>query len=101
MHTYAIDLNSINSLEPLLMEDCDLEEIKESFGHKIALMGNINTSWFLSATPDEIEIACKKAIEDAGRDGGFILSTGDQVGRDTPFDNISAFIRAAREYGRY
>lgn len=95
------DLNSINPLEPPPMGDCNLKEIKEKFGHKLALMGNINTSWLLTATPEEVEVVCKQAIEDAGENGGFILSTGDQVGRDTPFENIRAIINAARKYGKY
>lgn len=95
------DLNSINPLELPPMGDCDLKEIKETFGDKIALMGNINTSWLLEAKPEEVEMVSKHIIYIAGKNGGFILSTGDQVGRDTPFENISAIIRSAREYGKY
>lgn len=95
------DLNSINPLELPPMGDCDLKEIKETFGDKIALMGNINTSWLIEAKPEEVEMVSKHIIDIAGKNGGFILSTGDQVGRDTPFENISAIIRSAREYGKY
>ena len=34
-----------------------------------------------------------------GADGGFILSTGDQVPGDTPEENFVALIRAARQCG--
>ena len=40
-------------------------------------------------------------MRDAGRGGGFILSTGDQCGRDTPYENIVAVVEAAKKYGRY
>ncbi len=36
-----------------------------------------------------------------GGDGGFVLSTGDQCGRDTPFENIFEIVRVAKEFGTY
>lgn len=48
-----------------------------------------------------IEKASRKAIDDAGEGGGFILSTGDQCGRDTPEENIFKMIEVARDYGKY
>lgn len=41
------------------------------------------------------------AIDQAGQCGGFILSTGDQCGRDTPEENLLALVRTADQYGRY
>ena len=40
-------------------------------------------------------------VDDAAAGGGFILGTGDQCGRDTPFDNLHAVVETARTYGRY
>ena len=42
-----------------------------------------------------------KAILDAGIDGGFTLSTGDQCGRDTPKENIFMMVETGREFGKY
>ena len=39
--------------------------------------------------------------DDAGAEGGFVLSTGDQCGRDTPEENILAMIETAKYYGKY
>jgi len=44
--------------------------------------------------------AIRKAFDDAARGGRFILSTGDQCGRDTPDENIRAMIETAHTYGR-
>ena len=96
------DLNCVNPLEEPPMGDCDLAEIKQSFGDRISLMGNLNTTdVMLRGTPAEVERAAKKAIDDAGAGGGFILSTGDQCGRDTPDENIFKLVDVARTYGRY
>ena len=84
------------------MGDCDLAEIKRLYGDRLALMGNLHTTdVMLRGTPEDVERAARQAIEDAAEGGGFILSTGDQCGRDTPDENIFRLIEAAKRYGRY
>jgi uroporphyrinogen decarboxylase len=84
------------------MGDCDLAECKEKFGHKLALMGNLHTtSVMLFGSVEDVRRESLKAILAAGKDGGFVLSTGDQCGRDTPFANILEMVRVAREFGTY
>jgi len=96
------DLNCIEPLEIPPMGDCNLKEIKEKFGHKIALKGNLHTTAvMLHGTAKNVEDACKKAIDDAAEGGGFILSTGDQTPRDTPDENIHIMQQVAESYGRY
>jgi uroporphyrinogen decarboxylase len=50
---------------------------------------------------DDVVSASKKAIDDAAAGGRFILSTGDQCGRDTPYENLRAMVETARTYGKY
>jgi len=96
------DLNCINPLEVAPMGDCDLAEVKRAFGSRIALMGNLHTTQvMLMGTPADVERAAREAIDAAGAGGGFILSTGDQCGRDTPDENIYKLIEVASTYGRY
>ncbi len=96
------DLNCINPLEEPPMGDCALAEIKREFGSRIALMGNLHTTdIMLLGSTAEVEHAAKKAIDDAGAGGGFILSTGDQCGRDTPEENIFTLVEVCKTYGRY
>jgi uroporphyrinogen decarboxylase len=84
------------------MGDCDLAEVKERYGSRIALMGNLHTTEvMLLGTPQDVERAARHCIAAAARNGGLVLSTGDQCGRDTPDENIFALVRAAREHGRY
>jgi len=102
MSAEETDLNCINPLEIPPMGDCVLARVKKDFGDRISLMGNIHTTdVMLNGTVEEVENAARKAIDDAGENGGFILSTGDQCGRDTPDENIFALIRTAHEYGKY
>ena len=90
------DLDCINPLEVPPMGDCDLAELKRRYGDRIALMGNLHTTEvMLHGSPEDVMRASREAIEAAGAGGGFILSTGDQCGRDTPDENIRAMVRAA------
>lgn len=96
------DLSSINPLEHPPMGDCDLAKVKKQFGKRISLMGNLHTTdVMLRGSKEDVERAAKQAIDDAAEGGGFILSTGDQCGRDTPDENILAMIEVARTYGKY
>ena len=96
------DLDSINPLEIAPMGDCDLARVKREFGSKISLMGNLHTTdVMLRGTPADVALESRAAIDAAAEGGGFILSTGDQCGRDTPDENLFAMLEVARTYGRY
>jgi uroporphyrinogen decarboxylase len=84
------------------MGDCDLADLKRNWGDRITLKGNLHTTdVMLRGTAEEVVRASRKAMDDAAEGGRFILSTGDQCGRDTPDENLHAMIETAREYGRY
>lgn len=96
------DLTVIDPLEIPPMGNCNLKEIKKLYGGKLVLKGNLHTSnVMLNGSVQDVIDASKKAIDDAAEGGRFILSTGDQCGRDTPEENLFAMIETARTYGRY
>jgi uroporphyrinogen decarboxylase len=84
------------------MGDCNLAELKRLYGKKLTLKGNLHTTAvMLRGSVADVRRASRQAIDDARAGGRFILSTGDQCGRDTPDANLRAMIETAREYGRY
>ena len=96
------DIGMLNPLEPAPMGDVDLAELKKTHGRRFGLMGNLHTTdVMLRGSPERVRQQALEAMRSAGRGGGFILSTGDQCGRDTPDENIFAMVEAARKYGRY
>lgn len=96
------ELDSMEPLEELPTGNVDLVEAKRRVGDKLCLKGNLNTTeLMLRASPEQVEEKCKKAIDAAGINGGFILSTGDQCGRDTPDANIFKMVEVAKTYGKY
>jgi uroporphyrinogen decarboxylase len=96
------DVDVMEPLEEPPGGDVDIAEIKKRYGHKICMKGNINTFEFmLRATPEQVEEKAKRLIDDCAADGGFVLATGDQCGRDTPDANLFKLVEVARTYGRY
>jgi uroporphyrinogen decarboxylase len=96
------NLTIIDPLEIPPMGDCDLAKLKSLYGDKIILKGNLHTTdVMLRGTVDGVIQASRRAIDAAAENGKFILSTGDQCGRDTPFENLRAMIETARSYGKY
>lgn len=96
------NLTVIDPLEVPPMGDCILKELKQRYGSKIVLKGNLHTTEvMLKGSVETVRAAARKAIDDAGQGGGFILSTGDQCGRETPEENIFEMLKTARSYGKY
>jgi uroporphyrinogen decarboxylase len=96
------DLDCIDPLEVPPMGDCNLREIKEKFGRRLALKGNLHTTQvMLRMDADGVEREARRCLDDAMEGGGFILSTGDQCGRDTPEENITRLVEVCEKYGTY
>jgi len=96
------DLSSINPLEVPPMGNCDLAALKRDFGSTLSLMGNLHTTdVILRGSVADVRREGLKAIRDAGDGGGFVLSTGDQCGRDTPDANIFEMVNVVKEFGTY
>ena len=95
------DLDVIEPLETPPQGDCDLKEIKQKYGNKLVLKGNLNTTRFMLSDVKTVEADAIKCIEDAAEGGGFILSTGDETSRDTPHENIFKLVEVCEKYGRY
>jgi uroporphyrinogen decarboxylase len=96
------NLTVIDPLEIPPMGNCNLADLKRRFGKKLTLKGNLHTTnTMLRGTPAEVRATARQAILDAGEGGRFILSTGDQCGRDTPPANVYALVEAVETYGRY
>jgi len=101
MNYEETDLDVMEPLEGPPTGDVDLAEVKDRFGGRLCLKGNINTVVLLQEGSSGVERAVRKAIEDAAPGGGFVLSTGDSPGANTPDANVMEMARSTRAYGRY
>jgi uroporphyrinogen decarboxylase len=96
------DVDVIEPLEEPPGGDVDIAQVKKRYGQRICLKGNLNTfDFMLNATPEQVEDKAKRLIDDCASGGGFVLSTGDQCGRDTPDANLFKLVEVAQTYGQY
>lgn len=76
----------------------DIFKAKEIMGDHMCIMGDVPASLFTLGTPEEVEIYCKKLIDEVGKDGGFILSSGCAVPFNAKFENLKAMIHTGKTY---
>jgi MtaA/CmuA family methyltransferase len=81
----------------------DLAKAAVAAQGKTALLGPIDTNLLAFGTPDEVDAACREAIEimRAGKafHTSFILGPGCALDANTPADNIHALVEAGKRYG--
>jgi uroporphyrinogen-III decarboxylase len=81
--------------------DFDLTEAKRLCEGKMTLMGYVDLIYVLQeGTVEDVRRQVEEACAIGGRGGGFILGTSDSIRERTPIENIDAYFKYGREYGR-
>jgi uroporphyrinogen decarboxylase len=78
-----------------------IKEIKQKYGDRLCLMGNIEIDLLGKGRPEEIREVVRKTIEVSALGGGFILSSSNELGRETPPENALAMYKTAEECAKY
>ena len=92
----------VDILNPVQPECMDPALIKKQFGDRLAFWGTVGTqTTFPFATVEEMRKVVKDRIETVGKGGGFLIAPTHKIEPDVPWENIIAFVKAAREFGRY
>lgn len=92
--------NGIQSLEP--MAGMDLAHLKQQYGSRVCLIGNMDCSQLLPfGTEDEIIAYVKKAIRDAGEGGGYIFSAATDLIDSVNPKNVMLALKTLEKYGKY
>lgn len=92
--------SGVESLEP--MAGMNLKHLKEVYGDKLCLIGNIDVSQLLPyGTKDDVVKAVKKCIRDAGKGGGYMLSACTDITNSCKLENVLTMISTTKKYGEY
>jgi hypothetical protein len=81
-------------------DQIDMARAKEILGNKICIAGNVPVSVLQVGTPDDVKTICKRLIDTAGKDGGYILSPASALDEVKP-ENLKTMIDFTKDYGRY
>ena len=92
----------IASIHPLQRTaGMDLRTVKEHYGHRFCIMGNIDSSRTLPfGTPADVAAEVREAIDIAAPGGGYVLASDHSLHDGIPVENIVEMFRVANEYGR-
>jgi uroporphyrinogen decarboxylase len=89
-----------HSLEP--RAGVSLRVMKEKYGDKICLAGNVDVSYTLPfGTRDEVIAEVKECIRAAAPGGGYILASSNTLIKGFPMENVYAMYETNLKYGRY
>ena len=80
----------------------DAKYVKEKYGDKILLMGNVDCGKVLHlGTEDDVIADTKRVIRDLSPGGGHILSSSNTIHSHVPLKNFMRMLETAQKYGSY
>jgi uroporphyrinogen decarboxylase len=78
----------------------DLRWVKQHYGQRFCIIGNIDSSRTLPfGTPTEVAAEVREAIDIAAPGGGYVLASDHSLHDGIPVDNILALSRTGLEHG--
>jgi uroporphyrinogen-III decarboxylase len=81
--------------------DFDLIKAREIVNGKMTLMGYVDIENILHrGTPEMVEKTVREALESGIVNNSFILSSSDGILRQTPLENMKAYFKAGRKWGK-
>jgi uroporphyrinogen decarboxylase len=80
----------------------DLGEVKEKYGHRVCLVGNVDCAYVLTwGTVEEVREDVKRCIRQAARGGGYICMSSNSIHSAVKPENYVEMVKAIRDYGKY
>lgn len=92
-------VDCIEPLDPL--GGVDVGEAKKRVGHRVALMGGVNTMVLARGGVMDVKRESIQAIEKGWEGGGYILAAGDMIPNKAPEENIHTMASVAKQYRYY
>ena len=80
----------------------DLGEVKEKYGHRVCLVGNVDCAYTLTwGTLKEVREDVKRCLKQAARGGGYICMSSNSIHSAVKPENYVEMVKAIRDYGQY
>jgi uroporphyrinogen decarboxylase len=93
-------IDAINPIEP--PAGMDIAHIKENYGDRVAIIGNIDCGALLCEAPvEEVRKVTRETIKVAGPGGGYCLSSSNSIHSSVKPENFMAMVETLRECGTY
>lgn len=94
----SLGMNGMNPIEPGVM---DIKFMKERYGHRVCLVGNVSVDLLSRGTPEQVVAETKQLLRDIAPGGGYILASGNSITDYCRVENVLAMTKTLKEYGTY
>jgi uroporphyrinogen decarboxylase len=78
-----------------------LAEAKDTWGEKVAILGNIDCNTLTYGPPERIRREVVQAIRDAGPGGGYIMASGNSIHYGIRPAHFQVMVDTCRKFGQY
>jgi len=93
-------IDGLQSIDPIAL--MDMGEMKEKYGTKISLWGNIDCGNLLAFGNDEdVKEAVCQCIKKGAKGGGFVLMSSNSIPHSAKPQNFLSILKYGRKYGKY
>ena len=89
----------VNALHPIEPKAMEIAEVKQRYGDRLCLVGNVDVDLLSRGTPDQIKEVVRKNIEAVGYNGGYCVGSGNSIPEYVKMENYLAMLDATREFG--
>jgi len=95
----SLGVDGLHPIEPNVM---DLADVKQRYGDKLFLRGNVDCTHVLPyGTEEDVRKDVRRCIDAAAQGGGFILADSNSMHSNVKTENILIMIDEGRKYGKY
>jgi uroporphyrinogen decarboxylase len=92
----------VDGLHPIEPKAMDIVQLKQDYGGRLALLGNVDLSYTLTrGTPEEVAAEVIHLLHTVAPGGGYCLGSGNCIPAYVPFENYQALRQTCIDYGDY
>jgi uroporphyrinogen decarboxylase len=97
------DILSLGSdgLHPIEPGPMSLAEVKQRYGKRVCIIGNVSVDTLSAGTPQEVRQLVQECISTGAPGGGYMISSSNSVPSYARPENVQAMVEAIRQYGAY
>ena len=94
----AVGVDALHPIDPTCM---DIQQVKEKYGQRITLVGNISTELLETGTPKQVARLTRERLRSIAPGGGYCLGSGNSVPDWARIENYRAMVETCLRDGRY
>jgi uroporphyrinogen decarboxylase len=91
--------HALHSLDP--MAGVDIRLVKQRYGSRVCLIGNVNCALMQTGTDEEVLASCRYAMENGRTGGGYIFSTRNVIFKGRPRERYELMLDYHRKNAAY